>query len=296
MKKVEVVIEKLFYFMLIVIICLFIIIYTLFLICINPLDIDDIEIKGFIFFITESEYFYRDPSMLGEKISLLSSNPSKDLNILGSSSSSNDLTQLGSNLGRPLMPIPETPQDNIPESTLTKVEGIRSRNEFWFTRDRLTNRFIIEYIEGFKINPANELQGKENADFWTKSRTNDIAKVNRILNQSGINVAVEMPDSLDNYRVIETYRIKYYVIKDNYFSEKDFSLLKKCLKDFEFKEELFHKNYDIGIKQSIGTGSITRKLLGEFLGDNVKLDLEMSGLIRKSPIYNPHSVSYLINR
>jgi hypothetical protein len=56
--------------------------------------------------------------MLGQNISLLSSNPSKDLNMLGS------------NLGRPLLPRPEGLQDNIPEGPLTRVESIRSRNEF----------------------------------------------------------------------------------------------------------------------------------------------------------------------
>jgi hypothetical protein len=194
------------------------------------------------------------------------------------------------------LPRPEGLQDNIPEGPLTRVESIRSRNEFWSTRDRLTNRFITENIEGFNINPVNELQGKENADFWTKSRTNDIVKVNRILNQSGINVTIERPDSLHNYQVIETYRNKYYVIRDNYFSEKDFSLLKKCLKDFHFKEELFNKNYDIGIRQTIRGDSRIRNLLNEFLVENVKLDLELAGLISRSPIYNPHSISYLINR
>jgi hypothetical protein len=121
-------------------------------------------------------------------------------------------------------------------------------------------------------------------------------KVNRILNQSGINVTTRMPDSLDNYRVIETFRNKYYVCKDNYFSEKDFSLLKNYLKDFHLKEGLFNKNYDVGLKQTIRGDSRIRTLLRESLGDNAKLDLELQDLIKRSPIYNPHSISYLINR
>jgi hypothetical protein len=109
-----------------------------------------------------------------------------------------------------------------------------------------------------------------------------------------MNITRETPDSLHNYRVIETYRKKYYVLIDYCFSEKDFSLLKKYLKDFHFKEEMFNMNYDISLSQNRSV--ITRKLLGEFLNDNTKLDLELTDLIRKSPIYNPHSISYIINR
>jgi len=59
---------------------------------------------------------------------------------------------------------------------------------------------------------------------------------------------------------------------------------------------LFHKNYDIGVRQSVGGGSTVKKQLAEFLGANVKLDLELSDLINRSPIINPHSISYLINK
>jgi hypothetical protein len=122
-----------------------------------------------------------------------------------------------------------------------------------------------------------------------------MVKVDRILNQSGINVTSTMPDSLHNYRVIETYRSNYYVIVDKYYSDKDFSLLEKCLKDFHFKEEMFGKNYDIGFIQSAPRGT-DRKLLSEFLNASAKLGIELSNLIGKSPIRNPYSISFLINK
>src|ERR1700716_226754 len=120
-------------------------------------------------------------------------------------------------------------------------------------------------------------------------------KVDRLLNQSGINVTTSMPDSLDNYRVIETYRMKYYVFLDKNYSNNNFSLLEKSLKDFHVKEELFNNNYDIGVKQVAARGS-DRALLGKNLTDNAKLGIELSKLIGKSPISNPHSINYLINK
>jgi hypothetical protein len=60
---------------------------------------------------------------------------------------------------------PEVPQNNVPESSLIRFEGIRSRREFWGLRGYLTDRFITENIEGFNVNDANVLQGKENAEF-----------------------------------------------------------------------------------------------------------------------------------
>ena len=292
MKKVVVVKKKLIYVMLIVIICLFFIIY-LFLIIIYLLFIvytDDPEINDFDidFFISEFKKIFKDPNLLWKKITLFSS------------SSPTDLTIPGSDLGRPLMPRPlnltaEIPQNNVPESSLTQFEGIRSRKEFSWLRRYLTDRFMTENIGGFNVNDANVLQGKENAEFWTRSRANDIMKVDRLLNQSGINVTASMPDSLDYCRVIETYRMKYYVFLDKNYSNNNFSLLEKSLKDFHVKEELFNNNYDIGVKQVAARGS-DRALLGKNLTDNAKLGIELSKLIGKSPISNPHSINYLINK
>lgn len=189
----------------------------------------------------------------------------------------------------------EISQNNVPESSLRRFAGIRLRSEFWWLRHYLTDSFITEHIEGFNVNDANVLQGKENASYWLKSRANDIVKVDRVLNQSGINVTTSMPDSLHNFRIIETYRLKYYVIVDKYYSDKDFSLLEKSLKDFHFKEELFSKNYDIGLKQG-GGDRIYKILVRGLLDDNLKLGTELSNLIGRSPIHNPHSISYLINK
>lgn len=300
MKKVVFVKKKLIYVMLIVIICLFFII-CLFLIIIYLLFIvytDDPEINNFDidFFISEFKKLFKDPNLLWKKITLFSS------------SSPTDLTIPGSDLGRPLVarPLnltaeipqnntPEIPQNNVPESSLTRFEGIRSRKEFSWLRRYLTDRFMTENIGGFNVNDANVLQGKENAEFWTRSRANDIMKVDRLLNQSGINVTASMPDSLDNSRVIETYRMKYYVILDKNYSNNNFSLLEKSLKDFHVKEELFNNNYDIGVKQVAARGS-DRALLSKNLTDNAKLGIELSKLIGKSPISNPHSINYLINK